>query len=160
MTPIAQAGAAAILALGAGAATVSVMRPDAPAVAIPAAPWAAGHALDGRVFETVDTVGDPGKVMTDTLRFADGRFQSERCQEYCDFGWSTYLTWYEGDTIHFTVTTTCPEAPHSVVWHGTVQGGTLRHEATWTTRRWYWTRHIAATGQGTEVPPAVGASEG
>lgn len=160
MTPIAQAGAAAVLALGAGAAGITVMRSDVPPATIPDAPWSAGAALDGRVFTTVDTVGETGKVMTDTLLFADGMFQSVRCQDYCDFGWSEYQTWQDGDTIHFAATTACPDAPHSVVWHGSVQGDTLRHAATWTTRRWYWTHRISATGQGTEVPAAEGATDG
>lgn len=143
--------AAALLATG--AAAVTVMRVDPPPATVPDAPWQPGSALDGRAFHTVDTIIETGEVLRDVLHFADGRFQSAMCQEYCDFGWTEYRTWAEGAVIHFTTTTRCPDAPHTVVWHGQVTGDAIRFEATWTTRRWYWTRQINAVGEGSTTPP-------
>lgn len=160
MTPIAQAAAIAALALGTGAATVTVMNEDKPDLAVPEGPWEPGSALDGRVFYTVDTIAETGEVLTDELHFRDGRFQSAMCQEYCDFGWSEYQTWTEGDTIRFATTTTCPDAPHTVVWYGMVTGDEISFEGTWTTRRWYWTRQLNATGAGSTTPPDATAPSG
>lgn len=160
MTQIAQAAAVAVIALGTGAATVTVMKQDLPDITVPEGPWEPRGALDGRVFYTVDTIRETGEVVEDELHFVDGRFQSAMCQKYCDFGWSEYLTWLDGETIHFATTTRCPDAPHTVVWHGTVTGDNVRFEGTWTTARWYWTRRLNAVGKGTSVPPADAANAG
>ena len=88
MTPIIQAAAVAVLALGTGAATVTVMREDVADFAVPEKAWAAGNAFDGMVFRTRDTVLETGEILEDELHFVDGRFQSKMCQVYCDFGWS------------------------------------------------------------------------
>ena len=152
MTPIAQAAVVAALALGTGAATVTVMNDDLADLAVPEGPWAWGDALDGRVFYTTDRIEQTGEVLKDELQFVDGRFQSVMCQVYCDFGWSEYQTWIEGDVIHFTTTTICPDAPHTVVWYGTVTGDNITFEGTWTTRRWYWTRQLNVSGAGSVVP--------
>jgi hypothetical protein len=53
---------------------------------------------------------------------------------------------------HFTATALCPDAPHTVVWYGTVTGDEVAVEVTWTTRRWYWTNQIAVRGSGTVTP--------
>jgi hypothetical protein len=81
------------------------------------------------------------------------------CQEYCDFGWSEYRTKEIDGTLHFTATTRCPDAPHTVVWYGTVTGEDVRFEATWTTRRWYWTYQIEATGAGSTTPAPEAAAD-
>ena len=135
MTSIMQAGAVAVVAVGTGAATVTLIKDDVPDYAVPEVPWEPGSVLDGRVFYTVDTILETGEVMRDELHFVDGRFQSAMCQAYCDFGWSEYQTWTEGEVIHFTTTTKCPDAPHDVVWYGKVTGDHVRFEGTWTTRR-------------------------
>ena len=153
MTSIVQAGAVAVVTLGAGAATVSVMKGDPPDVVVPDGPWELGAVLDDRVFYTVDTIQETGEVVHDELHFADGKFQSSMCQTYCDFGWSDYRTWIEGEVIHFTTTTSCPDAPHTVVWYGTVEGDEVRFEGTWTTRRWYWTRQLNVVGESSTTPP-------
>ncbi|MDU8942866.1 hypothetical protein [Ovoidimarina sediminis] len=160
MTPILQAAAAAVLALGSGAAAMSVMNRDVPDLAVPAMGWAPGDALDGQSFLTLSTVRESGETLENTLHFADGRFQSEMCQRYCDFGWSEYRTATEGKVVHFTATTRCPDAPHTVVWYGTVRGDRMEVLGTWTTRRWYWTRQINVTGTGDPVPIATPAAEG
>ncbi len=152
MTPIVQALVVGAVAIGAATGAVSMMNRDIPDLAVPEGPWQAGSALDGRVFHTVDTILGSGDVLRDELHFMDGRFQSAKCQQYCDFGWSDYETKQTGDTIHFTATSRCPDAPHTVVWYGTVQGDELRFEGTWTTRRWYWTRQIAVVGEGRTTP--------
>ena len=108
----------------------------------------------------MDTIRETGEVLQDELHFVDGRFQSAMCQKYCDFGWSEYRTWKEGDAIRFTTTTRCPDAPHTVVWYGTVTGDDVRFEGTWTTRRWYWTRQLNAAGAGSLTPQADAATSG
>ena len=149
LSHILNAAVVAVLALGTGAATVTAMRDEQPAVTVPEAPWEASHALDGMVFETSDRIVETGEVLEDRLHFRDGRFQSEMCQDYCDFGWAEYRTWTDADgVIHFTTTTKCPDAPHTVVWIGRVDGDEIDFEGTWTTRRWYWTRTLNAEGAG------------
>jgi len=154
MTPIVQIIAFGVLAVGVATGAVSVMNRDTPDFAVPEGPWQTGTALDGRVFHTVDTIVGSEDMLYDELHFVNGRFQSAKCQQYCDFGWSDYQTMKQGDAIHFTVTTRCPDAPHTVVWYGTVNGNNLRFEGTWTTRRWYWTRQIEVVGEGSTTPPA------
>lgn len=160
MTPIVQAAAILTLAVGTGAATVSVMNEDIPDMTVPALAWSAEGVLDGKAYATVDTVAETGEVLEDKLLFENGRFQSAMCQKYCDFGWSDYRTATDGEAIHFTATTTCPDAPHTVVWYGTVRGDKIEIAASWTTRRWYWTRQINATGLGALIAPADGATSG
>lgn len=153
MTSIFQAGAVAVVTLGAGAATVSVMKDDPPGIVVPDGPWEIGTVLDERVFYTVDTIQETGEVVQDELHFADGKFQSSMCQTYCDFGWSDYRTWTEGEVTHFSTTTRCPDAPHTVVWYGTVTGDDVRFKGKWTTRRWYWTRQLNVVGEGSVTSP-------
>jgi hypothetical protein len=153
MTPVAKTFAVGLIVLFTGATTVFVMRPEVADLAVPDAPWVAGASLDGRVFYTVDRITGTDETLTDELHFRDGTFQSAMCQEYCDFGWSDYREWQEDGVIHFTATTICPDEPHTVVWHGQVTGDEVTLEATWTTRRWYWTRQMHATGAGSETPP-------
>ena len=156
MTPIVQAAAIAAVTLGTGAATMSVMTRDIPDMPVPAAAWAPGEALDGRSFHIEAVLQPNDETDTDTLRFADGAFMSMGCEEYCNFGWSEYRTWTDGDVIHFTAATKCPTAPHTVVWHGQVTGDTIAVEMSWTTRRWYWTRQITGTATGSALSPATG----
>jgi hypothetical protein len=160
MTPIAQAAAMVVMVLGTGAATVSVMNEDIPDMPVPSADWSAGHELDGMDFPIMAVIHQNGAEETDVLRFVDGRFQSVDCQLYCDFGWTDYQTWTEGDVIHFTVTTRCQTAPHTVVWVGQVADGQIEVEMSWTTRRWYWTHQITGTGSGSLADPAEGATTG
>lgn len=154
MTSILHASAIAALALGTGAAAVTTLRPDPPIFEVPQAPWSAGDALDGQSFATTDQLVGRDTVLEDVLHFVDGRFQSEMCQQYCDFGWTPYETWTDDGTIHFTATTRCPDAPHTIVWVGSVTDGTMSFSAQWRTERWYWTRHIDVVGQGNPVPEA------
>lgn len=160
MLPILKLGCAAVVALGTGAATMSAIRDDVPDYAVPEGPWQRGTTLDGMVFHTVDTIRETGEVVRDELHFVDGRFQSAMCEDYCEFGWTGYSTWTEGDVVHFTTTTECPDAPHTVVWYGTVTGDEIRFEGTWTTRRWYWTRQLNVSGAGSTTPPLPGADTG
>jgi hypothetical protein len=149
-----------IAVLGAGTATVSVMNSDVPDMPVPEADWAAGQALDGMDFAITAVIDQNGAVETDVLRFADGRFQSVDCETYCNFGWTDYQTWAEGDVIHFTVTTRCPTEPHTVVWHGQVTGDQIEVALSWTTRRWYWTHQITGTGTGQLTDLADDAAAG
>jgi len=94
-----------------------------------------------------------GAVLENNISFRDGTFQSADCQEYCNFGWSDYQTREIDGVIHFTATTICPDAPHTVVWHGAVTDNAVVLDGTWTTRRWYWTNQIAVRATGTLTPP-------
>lgn len=149
MPQIIQVAAISIATLGTGAATMSVMNQDIPDLAVPEGAWESSGALDGRAFEVYGKDVNSGAVLEDELIFRDGTFQSVDCQEYCDFGWSDYQTKDIDGVIHFTVTTICPDAPHTVVFYGQVVGDTITVEGTWTTRRWYWTNQIVMEVTGT-----------
>jgi hypothetical protein len=155
MTAILQAVAATAIVLGTTSMTVVSMTRDIPDLAIPAGPWEQSHALDGRAFQTMQTSPETGDE-TNELRFADGAFQSARSIGYCNFGWTPYQTWTEGEVIHFTATTRCPDAPLTMVWHGSVTGDKLVVAATWTTRRWYWTQQIELRGAGEGLARGAG----
>jgi len=155
MVPIAQATAIGVIALGTGAAAVAALNKDIPDLQVPEKQWVQDGALDGQSFFTTDVVAETGEVLKDELVFKNGTFQSKMCQVYCDFGWSAYETRTEGELTYFTATTRCPDAPHTVVWYGSVSGDEVQFEGTWTTRRWYWTKQITVTGQGSTTPHAV-----
>lgn len=160
MTPIAQAAAIACITLGTGAAAVSVMNKDVPDITVPEAAWSAGHELDGASFFINSVLDNGAEGETDTLVFADGKFMSMDCQEYCDFGFSDYQTWVEGDVVHFATVAKCPTAPHTVTWHGQVVGDQITVDLSWTTRRWYWTHQIKGTGTGPRLPETDGSVSG
>lgn len=159
MSQILQVAAIAVATLGTGAATMSVMNADIPDLQVPEGAWTSSGALDGRAFTVLGTDVESGAVLEDELLFRDGTFQSVDCQNYCDFGWSDYQTKTIDGVIHFTANTYCPDAPHTVVWYGQIDGDTIALDATWTTRRWYWTNQIAlkASGSATDFDavPAV-----
>jgi hypothetical protein len=158
MPQILQIAALAIATLGTGAATMSVMNEDIPDLQVPDGAWMSSGALDGRAFRILGADVESGAVLEDDLVFRDGTFQSADCQNYCDFGWSAYQTKEIDGVIHFTATTLCPDAPHTVVWYGQVAGDRITLAATWTTRRWYWTTQIAleASGTATDFDAAPG----
>ena len=161
MTPLLQAAAIGVAALGTGATAVTLMNQDVPDLAVPAGSWDAGSELDGRAFRLTSVIKENGEVLEDTVfSFEGGAFQSSRCQIYCDFGWTGYQTWTEGEVTHFTTTTRCPDAPHTVVWYGTVEGDEMRFEGTWTPRRWYWTHQINGAGGGPEIAAPDSAVSG
>ncbi|WP_424973734.1 hypothetical protein [Dinoroseobacter sp. S124A] len=149
MTQIIQVAAIVLATAGTGAATMSVMNEDIPDLEVPEGAWGAPGALDGRAFTVRGIDMESGAVLEDELLFRDGTFQSADCQIYCDFGWSDYQTKEIDGVIHFTTTTLCPDAPHTVVWYGQVTGDTITFDVTWTTRRWYWTNQIVLEGSGT-----------
>ena len=153
MTQILQIAAIAAATLGTGAATLSVMNEDIPDLAIPDGDWADKGALDGKTFKIDGTVLSGGAKLEGEILFRDGTFQSTDCEEYCNFGWSDYQTKNIDGVTHFTATAICPDAPHTVVWYGTVTGDELAVDVTWTTRRWYWTNQIMGRGTGAVVPP-------
>lgn len=161
MNSILQTTAISIAALGGGAVAVTALNRDIPDFAVPVGPWQDGTALDGRAFHVTGTVRETGADMPETvLSFVDGQFESSRCQLSCNFGWNGYQTFTEGERIHFTTTTRCPDAPFTVVWYGTVVGDEARIAGTWTTRRWYWTQQINITAKGSPVEIGAGDSSG
>lgn len=127
---IIQVAAIAIASLGTGAATMSVMNKDIPDIAVPEGAWISSGALDGRAFEVYSRDVESGAVLEDELVFRDGTFQSFDCQNYCDFGWSDYQTKEIDGVLHFTATTICPDAPHTVVFYGQVDGDTITAKGT------------------------------
>lgn len=152
MTQILQIAAIAVATLGSGAATLSVMNEDIPDLAVPEGDWADTGALDGMTFVVYGHDVSSGAELEDEIIFRDGTFQSADCEEYCNFGWTDYQTKTIDGVIHWTTTTICPDAPHTVVWYGTVTGNEVAIDATWTTRRWYWTNQIPMRASGTAVP--------
>jgi hypothetical protein len=160
MTQLLQVAAIALATAGTGAATLTVMNEDIPDLAVPDGPWVTDGALDDRAFRITGVDLDSGAALEDEVLFRDGTFQSVDCQEYCDFGWSDYKTKEIGGVTYFTATTLCPDAPHTVVWYGAVEGDEITLELTWTTRRWYWTNQIAieASGTATEFDAAPSPS--
>ena len=155
-----QVAAIALATLGTGAATMSVMNEDIPDLEVPEGDWATTGALDGMTFEVLGKDVNSGAVLDNVLRFRNGTFQSADCQNYCNFGWSTYETREINGVTHFTARTICPDAPHTVVWYGQVEGDELIVDGTWTTRRWYWTNQIAITATGTAIDDASAAASG
>lgn len=160
MPQILQLAAIVLATAGTGAATLTVMNEDIPDLAVPDGPWQASGLLDGRAFliEGIDVAS--GAELQDELLFRAGTFQSVDCQEYCDFGWSEYKTKERDGITHFTATTVCPDAPHTVVWYGVIEGDTITLDVTWTTRRWYWTNQIVmeASGEATDFDAVMAVS--
>ncbi|WP_299375748.1 hypothetical protein [uncultured Tateyamaria sp.] len=152
MSQILQIAAIAAATFGTGAATLSVMNQDIPDLAVPEGDWAATGALDGRTFKIYGEDPASGSVLDDNILFRDGTFMSVDCEDYCNFGWTDYQTKEVDGVIHFTTTAICPDAPHTVVWYGTVSGDAVSIDVTWTTRRWYWTNQIAERVGGEAVP--------
>lgn len=153
MPQILQMAVIAAATLGTGAATLSVMNEDIPDLAVPAGDWSATGALDGLTFKVYGKELKSGAELEDDIVFRDGTFMSTDCEAYCSFGWSDYQTKQVGDVIHFTTTAICPDAPHTVVWYGSVTGDEVAIDVTWTTRRWYWTNQIPMQAVGTAIPP-------
>ncbi|WP_425040572.1 hypothetical protein [Primorskyibacter sp. S187A] len=151
MPQILQVAAIAMATLGTGAATMTVMNEDIPDLKVPDGDWSQSGALDGRSFEVNGVDVASGAVLEDLIVFRNGTFQSVDCQNYCDFGWSEYQTKEIDGVIHFTARTICPDAPHTVVFYGQVDGDDVTLDGTWTTRRWYWTNQIALTATGTSA---------
>ncbi len=158
MSQILQIAAIAAATLGTGAATLSVMNEDIPDLAVPEGDWTASGALDGITFQINGEDLSSGAELEDDIVFRDGMFQSADCEQYCNFGWSDYQTKEIDGVIHFTTTAICPDAPHTVVWYGTVTGDEVVVDVTWTTRRWYWTNQIPmrATGATTQSEAVSG----
>lgn len=153
MPQMLQIAAIAVATFGTGAATLTVMNEDIPDLAVPTGDWTASGALDGASFQVSGTDLSTGAALEDKIHFRDGTFQSADCEEYCNFGWSDYQTKEIDDVIHFTATAVCPDAPHTVVWYGTLAGDEMAIDLTWTTRRWYWTNQIQIRGVGVAAPP-------
>ncbi len=153
MTQILQIAAIDAATFGTGAATLTVMNEDIPDRAIPDGGWADTGAPDGMTFRVSGADLSSGAELEDEIIFRDGTFQSTDCEEYCNFGWSDYQTMEIDGVVHFTATAICPDAPHSVVWYGTLTGDEMAIDLTWTTRRWYWTNQIQVRGVGVVIPP-------
>lgn len=155
-----QIAAIVLATFGAGAATMSVLNKDIPDLEVPAGDWVAGNALDGQTFEIEAVHPENGIELTDDIVFRDGTFQSVDCQNYCDFGWSDYKTMVVDGVLHFAVRMVCPDAPHTVVWYGSIDGNEIAMDVSWTTRRWYWTTQFRLTGAGHRVLESAADAQG
>jgi len=153
MPQILQIAAIAAATFGTGAATLTVMNEDIPDLAVPEGDWTDSGALDGMMFAVSGTDLGSGAELEDEIIFRNGTFQSVDCEQYCNFGWSDYQTMNIDGVTHFTATAICPDAPHTVVWHGTLSGAEMTIDVTWTTRRWYWSNQIQIRGVGVEASP-------
>ena len=153
MSQILQIAVIAAATFGTGAATLSVMNEDIPDLEVPEGDWKATGALDGKSFDVTGSDLTSDTVYKDEIVFRDGTFQSLNCEEYCTFGWSDYQTMEIDGVTHFTATAICPDAPHTVVWYGTVAGDQMDVDITWTTRRWYWTNQIQVSGEAEVIVP-------
>ena len=98
---------------------------------------AASGVLDGKKF--VGPTGEKGKKVhhEDVLSFSDGTFTSSMCFQY-GFKGGPYTATVEGDSIHFQAETVSP-THGKMEWEGTLKGGTLNVDYTWTKERWLWT---------------------
>ena len=97
---------------------------------------AASGVLDGRKF--VGPTGEKGKKVDheDVLSFSDGMFTSSACFQY-GFESGPYTATVQGDSIHFQAVTVSP-THGKMEWKGTLKGGTLNFDYTWTKERWLW----------------------
>ncbi len=160
MTKIFQFAVIVLVTLGTGAAAISVLNEDIPDLEVPEIAWVAGQELDGLTFRIRAVSHDQELQLDDDIVFRDGAFQSVDCQSYCDFGWTDYKTMAVDGVVHFTVRMVCPDAPHTVVWHGTVTGDEVALDVTWTTRRWYWTTQFRLAGTGQRVTESTADVQG
>jgi hypothetical protein len=94
--------------------------------------------LDGKVF--TGSTGKKGKDAsgTDDLKFENGKLYSVGCTPW-GFGWGTYSTKVEGNSITFEAVTTSPKNG-KIVWSGTVNGNTIDATYVWTKKSWYGER--------------------
>jgi hypothetical protein len=152
MSQVFQIAVIAAATLGTGAATLTVMNKDIPDLAVPEGDWVTTGALDGLAFRIYGEDLSSGAELEDDIVFRDGTFQSTDCENSCSFGWSDYKTKELDGVIHFTTTAICSDAPHTVVWYGTVTDDTVEVDVTWTTRRWYWTNQIPIRALGKVTP--------
>jgi hypothetical protein len=85
-----------------------------------AAPGATNPALDGRAYEVVLAFPD-APPQKDTLRFANGKFESTDCTTLGFPQWSDYTAQAAGDAIPFHVLAKHPSGT-TMDWSGTVKG--------------------------------------
>jgi hypothetical protein len=105
----------------------------------PEPPVAVAAPLDGRTFSARIVRAGSGEdgPLEDELLFSDGMFSSAICKTY-NFAEAPYWVRREGDRIHFLAELTNP-TDGTMLWKGTIEGGTLDATMQWTKKRWYWT---------------------
>jgi len=104
------------LVTGCGA-TAPSERAEAPVAGTAAPP---PDALEGRSFDVVLNVADAPSVK-DTLRFANGKFESTACAVLGFPEWSDYVARVTGEGIAFHVLAKHPSGT-TMDWNGTVRG--------------------------------------
>jgi hypothetical protein len=95
--------------------------------------------LDGMTFKGhLGPSGAPADV-ADQWVFEDGMFVSKECERRCNYPPRPYYSREAGESTEFISVTNCPDKNATIVWRGTVDGRSIKGEATWTMERWYWT---------------------
>jgi hypothetical protein len=111
----------------AGASATGAPTASAPSPAAGAA-GAAAAALDGRSYDvTLETPEAP--ALKDTLRFANGKFESTACTTLGFPEWSDYLVRTDADAIAFHVLAKHPSGT-TMDWSGSVKGDAVDGTAT------------------------------
>jgi hypothetical protein len=87
------------------------------------APSAQGTPLDGQSFDVMLEIPDAPAVK-DTLRFANGKFESTACTTLGFPEWSDYSTRPSPDAVVFHVLTHHPSGT-TMNWNGTVKGAAV-----------------------------------
>jgi hypothetical protein len=83
--------------------------------------------LEGRSFDV--TLDAPDGATKDTLRFAQGKFESTTCTPMGFAQWTDYATNMEAGATKFRVVTRHPQGTQ-IAWEGTVRGEAIEGTAT------------------------------
>ena len=114
--------------------------------------------LDGMIFTgAVGQYGKP-KDIPDTFVFANGMFLSQECEQRCKYPARPYFVRNNGNKTEFLSETKCPYKDAKIIWHGTIQGDTIKGVSTWVVKRWYWTIEKEFEFAGTLSPQSTPAS--
>jgi hypothetical protein len=105
-----------------GGAAGSAARPPAVGSASPRS-----LALDGRAYDVILETPD-APAQKDTLRFANGQFESTACTTLGFPEWSDYEARADGDSIPFHVLSKHPSGT-TMDWHGSVKGDSVEGTA-------------------------------
>ena len=110
--------------------------------------------LDGMTFTGTMRLPSDTDDVEDTFVFANGTFFSTECDRRCGYPARPYYVRHVGEKIEFFSESRCLHKDAKIVWHGTVENGTIRGVSDWTLRRWYWTIEKRFVFEGTLTKPA------
>lgn len=95
--------------------------------------------LDGMTFSGLMGAAEDGEPVEDNFIFDNGTFMSTECDRRCGYPARPYFVRNVGEKIEFFSESNCLYKDAKIVWHGTVEDGTIRGVSSWTVNRWYWT---------------------